>query len=144
MNWSPNANEVHLNSIWREHLKKERTNQTSNNSFQFHPNSITVLSEKPAIALRPERISGDIIDEECRQMLSTVANLHKPPNARLSFPATSAQEIGWSAMGKQKSSPTAYNSNFKQQSCDETKFAATYIFSLKESPFQVDKHKKPA
>ena len=56
MNWNQkNTNEVHLQTIWAEHIAKERLHKAGKESFSMYPHELrkTVLTEP--VSTRPKR-----------------------------------------------------------------------------------------
>merc|ERR1711904_717034 len=48
MNWkSQKLDEIGKNSVWREHLKKEREGRVLNTTFRLNPRTMVALTDKP-------------------------------------------------------------------------------------------------
>ena len=83
------VNQVEYNSIFREHVAKEKKHAYLNENFDFNPKNLFAVSEKPTRA--QVTAQGEDLD-----MLKTKLNsLQQKPKNKFSYPMTQAQEIGW-------------------------------------------------
>merc|ERR1711998_83149 len=108
MNWEPKAlegNEVHINSIWREHVTKEGHGRVQKDKFTLNPMPSLDLNNglgcrvpfvtdkvgtKPAFD--PKKVDDDA---EVQEAINGLVKQSGTPHEKISKPATSAHEVGW-------------------------------------------------
>merc|ERR1711924_99025 len=100
MNWkSQKLDEIGKNSVWREHLKKEREGRVLNTTFRLNPRTMVALTDKPTSVnpnLPPPRKKppGDI-DETQRALEEALQDMAASPKSKYKEAQTSAQDHGW-------------------------------------------------
>lgn len=95
MNW--NAKEtsvVAINSIWGEHVEKEKKFMNSKTKFTCNPQGMKFVTDKVGtrVGLDPVEV-GD--DPDVRAVVQGLLDAHKVPREKYEEPTTSAQEVGW-------------------------------------------------
>eukprot|EP00002_Diphylleia_rotans_P019171 TRINITY_DN370_c0_g1_i13.p1 TRINITY_DN370_c0_g1~~TRINITY_DN370_c0_g1_i13.p1 ORF type:complete len:139 (-),score=35.98 TRINITY_DN370_c0_g1_i13:395-811(-) len=125
MNWNPKnskSDQVKLESIWREHLQKERLHQAANfqnAAFQIHPKSVNSIPEKPNQTTPNRELDAARANHSADDAyLNSLHDSHKPPKEKYQAPQTSSQEVGW--FHERLTKP---NENFHRPAhyCEETK-----------------------
>mmetsp|Transcript_11853 Transcript_11853/g.23691 ORF Transcript_11853/g.23691 Transcript_11853/m.23691 type:complete len:149 (+) Transcript_11853:50-496(+) len=124
--------QVAINSIWREHIKKERAILKLNDKFRLNPKALTanMITEKPNVP--PERLGYTITAEPemIAELDSVLKETKKVPTEKYSEPATSSQEVGWYSKtlmdGRKK---------FGVSNCEITSYANAYCQAMGRNPF---------
>lgn len=89
--------QVAINSIWREHIKKENAILKLNDQFRLNPKQLTanMITGKPNVD--PARIGNKLeADPEMIAELDDILkNTKKVPTEKYEEPMTTSQQIGW-------------------------------------------------
>mmetsp|Transcript_41932 Transcript_41932/g.102827 ORF Transcript_41932/g.102827 Transcript_41932/m.102827 type:complete len:147 (+) Transcript_41932:105-545(+) len=124
--------QVAINSIWREHIKKERSILKLNDQFRLNPKQLTanMITGKPNVD--PARIGAKI--EADPEMIAELDNIlketKKVPTEKYEEPMTTSQEIGW------YSKPLMPNrKKLGIKSCEITEYANAYSMAMGRNPF---------
>jgi|EP00670_Eutreptiella_braarudii_P002651 hypothetical protein len=159
MNWNQKeTNEVHLQTIWAEHIAKERLHRADKESFSINPHKLrkTVLTEP--VSTRPKRfldkdhvllesinrrLQGDVAGSTFRNadtklpdhLDKTLKAVHDMPKDKYPYPQTEQQEVGWVSDPLVRE---ARDSKFThpKHTCDITRFAANIISASCVDPFK--------
>lgn len=118
--------QVTINSIFREHVKKEKQHAVLNENFDFNPKNLFAVTEKPTKDLKAD-------DEDLTYLKTKLGTLLQIPKEKFIYPMTSAQEIGWDMDTEMQTYKPKYGVNKHQ--CAETKYADNFITFQARSPF---------
>merc|ERR1711998_609285 len=133
MNWkSQKLDEIGKNSVWREHLKKEREGRVLNTTFRLNPRTMVALTDKPTSVnpnLPPPRKKppGEI-DETQRALEDMAAS----PKSKYKEAQTSAQDHGWLS---EPLVPRSSQFHYGIKNSEVVAYTAAYVKSLGVSPF---------
>uniref|UniRef100_A0A7S0MTP8 Protein FAM183A n=1 Tax=Cryptomonas curvata TaxID=233186 RepID=A0A7S0MTP8_9CRYP len=124
--------QVSVNSIWTQHVKKELSLLKLNEDFRLNPQSLVqnMITGKPNVD--PARMGYKVsADPEIVAELDTVLKETKRfPKEKYPEPITSSHEIGW------YSRPLMPNrKKFAVKNCEVTVYANDYITMMGRSPY---------
>eukprot|EP00316_Scyphosphaera_apsteinii_P022202 CAMPEP_0119313008 /NCGR_PEP_ID=MMETSP1333-20130426/27516_1 /TAXON_ID=418940 /ORGANISM="Scyphosphaera apsteinii, Strain RCC1455" /LENGTH=154 /DNA_ID=CAMNT_0007317723 /DNA_START=35 /DNA_END=499 /DNA_ORIENTATION=- len=134
MNWNgKDTNEVALNSIWAEHVEKEKAYMHPKTKFTCNPMSsvemnnglgsrVPFVTDKVGyrVGLDPVKL-GD--DPDVHAVVQGLLDAQKVPQQKYEAPMTSAQDVGWNTTPLVPPNPR-FQHGLAQG--DSTKFAENY------------------
>merc|ERR1711924_410157 len=137
MNWkSQKLDEIGKNSVWREHLKKEREGRVLNTTFRLNPRTMVALTDKPTSVNPnlppPRKKPPGGIDETQRALEEALADMAAPPKAKYKEAQTSSQDHGWLS---EPLVPRSSQFHYGNKLCEVTAYAEAYVGSLGVNPF---------
>merc|ERR1712196_520972 len=100
MNWkSQKLDEIGKNSVWREHLKKEREGRVLNTTFRLNPRTMVALTDKPTQVNPnlppPKRKAPGEVDETQKALMDALGDMAASPKSKYTAAQTSSQDYGW-------------------------------------------------
>ena len=119
-----NMNQVEVNALWREAVKKESRGRILNENFDFNPKNLLIITDKPTAVKKVSGVPKEEEKESMDALKKKLEVLNTIPKKKYPYPMTAAQEVGWEndmlfGVHKPKYS-------FNRQMYDETKFANEY------------------
>jgi len=135
MNWnSKEANEVAINSIWAEHVEKEKAYMEPKTKFTANPMSsvemnnglgsrVPFVTDKVGYQVGTEAIDTESLDPDVQLVVQGLLNAHRVPREKYDAPITSAQEVGWNTKPLCPQNPRFQHGLAQGES---TKFAENY------------------
>eukprot|EP00284_Hemiselmis_tepida_P005549 CAMPEP_0174924874 /NCGR_PEP_ID=MMETSP1355-20121228/7540_1 /TAXON_ID=464990 /ORGANISM="Hemiselmis tepida, Strain CCMP443" /LENGTH=144 /DNA_ID=CAMNT_0016170729 /DNA_START=56 /DNA_END=490 /DNA_ORIENTATION=+ len=124
--------QVAINSIWREHIKKERAILKLNDQFRLNPKQLTanMITGKPNVD--PARIGHKT--EADPEMIAELDNIlkdtKKVPTEKYAEPMTTSQQIGWYSKPLMRE-----RKKLGISSCEITQYANDYSMAMGRNPF---------
>mmetsp|Transcript_25003 Transcript_25003/g.48602 ORF Transcript_25003/g.48602 Transcript_25003/m.48602 type:complete len:145 (+) Transcript_25003:66-500(+) len=124
--------QVAINSIWREHIKKERAILTLNDKFRLNPKQLTanMITGKPNVdpARMGHRTEAD--PEMIAELDDILKTTKKVPTEKYDEPMTTSQQIGWYSV------PLMQNrKKLGIKNCEITQYANDYSMAMGRNPF---------
>jgi len=137
MNWkTEKLDEIGKNSVWREHLKKEKESSTLNTTFRLNPRTMVVVTDKPCHQNPnlppPRRPPPGQIDETQQALEKALADMAATPKMKYKEAQTSSQEHGWLS---DPLVPRSSQFHYGNKLCEVTAYAEAYVGSLGVNPF---------
>mmetsp|Transcript_59628 Transcript_59628/g.141800 ORF Transcript_59628/g.141800 Transcript_59628/m.141800 type:complete len:146 (+) Transcript_59628:49-486(+) len=125
-------NQVAQNSIWREHIKKERQLLTLNENFRLNPHQLAanMITGKPNVDPRRAGINMEVEPEMIAELDNILKETKKVPTEKYDAPATTSQEIGWHSVPLMQG-----RKRFGATSCEITAYADAYSAAMGKNPF---------
>jgi len=146
---SGNIAEVSRNSIWREHVRKEKREFSPGGTFQmFDPSRVACGEVKPAFARRslpPIRPATSSINEQKKKDLEYFTTTFRRstklvPRNKYQRPVTSSHAVGWETRRLTPVNPRFWSG---RRMCPETVYAHCYATMVPGGfgPFDARAHK---
>merc|ERR1711924_127911 len=137
MNWkSQKLDEIGKNSVWREHLKKEREGRVLNTTFRLNPRTMIALTDKPTQVNPnlppPKRKAPGEVDETQRALTEALNDMAASPKSKYKEAQTSSQDYGWIS---DPLVPRSSQFHYGNKNSEVTAYAEAYVESLGVSPF---------
>jgi len=125
-------NQIAINSIWREHIKKERAILKLNEDFRLNPKQLTanMITGKPNVDPAREGAKLEADPEMVAELDGILKNTKKVPTEKYEEPMTTSQQIGWFS---QPLMPNRRKLGIK--SCEITQYANDYSMAMGRNPF---------
>merc|ERR1719181_2518639 len=132
MNWkTEQLDEIGKNSVWREHLKKEKESSTLNTTFRLNPRTMVVVTDKPIHQNPnlppPRRPPPGEVDETQKALEKALDDMAATPKSKYKEAQTSAQDFGWLS---DPLVPRSSQFNYGNKNSEVTAYAEAYVESL--------------
>jgi hypothetical protein len=163
MNWnSKDGNEVHRQTIWAEHVRKELLHRCDKETFSIDPKNLRKNTLTEPVSHRPRRFldkDAILLESFSRRLKgeppltnkfketgpqlpphldSILTAVHKTPKDKYDFPQTEAQEMGW-LNRPLLVHPQGSRFNHPRKTCEVTRYAAHIVASSNIDPFKKSK-----
>ena len=85
-----NMNQVEVNALWREAVKKESRGRILNENFDFNPKNLLIITDKPTAVKKVSGVPKEEEKESMDALKKKLEVLNTIPKKKYPYPMTAA------------------------------------------------------